>query len=181
MGASRCAPTSWSLGSWFILTSEFFSFLSGIQKLLPLQFPILHPHGLVRRRPEPFVPRLFVIGEITLVPDHRAVALKRENVGGDTVQKPAVMAYHHHAAGKIEDRLFERLQGLDVEIVGRFVEEQHVAAALQEFGKVHAVALAARNLAHQALLVGTGKVELAHIRAGIHGGFAEHDRIGRRR
>ena len=124
------------------------------------------------------MPRLLVIREVAFVPHDHALAFKRKNVRGDTVEEPAVMAHHHHAARKIEDRLFERLQGLDVEIVGRFVEQQHVAAALKELGKVHAVALAARNFAHQALLVGTRKVELAHIRAGIHGGLAEHDRIG---
>ena len=55
--------------------------------------------------------------------------------------------------GKLEQRFFERAQRLDVEVVGRLVEQQHVAAALQHLGQVHAVALAARQLADQLLLV----------------------------
>jgi hypothetical protein len=38
------------------------------------------------------------------------------------------MGDHDGAAGKAEQRLFERAQGFDVEIVGGLIEEQNVAA-----------------------------------------------------
>ena len=54
---------------------------------------------------------------------------------------------------------------VDVEIVGRLVEQQHVGAALQHLGEMHAVALAARELADLLLLVGALEVEGADIGA----------------
>jgi hypothetical protein len=44
---------------------------------------------------------------------------------------------------KFLQRVFECGQRFHVEIVGRLVEQQHVAAILQHLGQMHAVALAA--------------------------------------
>ncbi len=57
-------------------------------------------------------------------------------------------------------------QRLDVEVVGRLVEQQDVAALLEHLGDVDAVALAARELADVLLLVGALEVERADIGAG---------------
>ena len=65
----------------------------------------------------------------------------------------------HGAAGEVEQRLLERAQRVDVEVVGRLVEQQQVAAALQQLGEVHAVALAARERADLALLLRALEVE----------------------
>ena len=63
---------------------------------------------------------------------------------GDAVEEPAVVRDHDGTAGEAEQRVFERAQGVDVEIVGGLVEQQHVAAAAQQLGQVHPIALAAR-------------------------------------
>ena len=70
------------------------------------------------------------------------------------VEEPAVVGDDHGAAGEVEQRLLERAQGVDVEVVGRLVEQQQVAAAAQQLGQVDAVALAAGELADLLLLVG---------------------------
>ena len=49
----------------------------------------------------------------------------------------------HGAACEIDQRIFERAQRLDVQIVGRFVEEDDVAAGLQQLRHVNPVALTA--------------------------------------
>ena len=59
------------------------------------------------------------------------------------------------AAGEVEQRVLERPQRVDVEVVGRLVEQDHVGAGLQQLGQMHAVALAARELADLLLLVGS--------------------------
>ncbi len=59
-------------------------------------------------------------------------------------------------------------QRLDVEVVGRLVEQQDVAAGLEHLGHVHAVALTARELADVLLLVLALEVERADISAGAH-------------
>ena len=58
------------------------------------------------------------------------------------------------AAGELQQRVLERAQRVHVEVVGRLVEQQHVAAALEHLGQVQPVALAARELADLLLLVG---------------------------
>ena len=74
-----------------------------------------------------------------------AVALEGEDVGREAVEEHAVMADNDGAAGEILQRVFQRAQRLGVEIVGRFVEEQDVAALLEKLGQMDAVALAARQ------------------------------------
>ena len=45
------------------------------------------------------------------------------------VEEPAIVGDDHRAAGEREQRLLERAQRVDVEVVGRLVEQQQVAAA----------------------------------------------------
>ena len=76
------------------------------------------------------------------------------------------MADHHRATGEVFDRLFERAQRFDVEVVGRFVEQQDVAAGLQHLGHVDAVAFTAREAPDVLLLVLTLEIERADISPG---------------
>ncbi len=86
-------------------------------------------------------------------------------MGGDAVEEPAVVGDDDGAAGEGEQRLLERAQRVDVEVVGRLVEQQHVAAAAQQLGEVQAVALAAGELAELLLLVGALEVEAGDVLA----------------
>ncbi len=106
-----------------------------------------------------------VVREIALEPLDMAVSLERQHVGGDAVEEEAVVADDDGAAGELQQGLFERAERVDVEVVGRFVEQQKISAALQHFRQMHAVALAARELAHLLLLVGALEVEGAAIGA----------------
>ena len=115
--------------------------------------------------------------EVALEPRHLRVALEGEHVGADAVQEPAIVGDDHGAAGEVEQRLLERAQRVDVEVVGRLVEQQQVAAGLQQLGEVHAVALAAGEHADLALLVGALEVEAAHVRARVHLAVADLDDV----
>ena len=100
-----------------------------------------------------------VVLEVALEPFDMAVAFEREDVGRDAVEEPAIVADDDGAAGEILQRLFERAQRIDVEIVGRLVEQQHVGAGLEHLGEMHAVALAARERADLLLLIGALEIE----------------------
>src|SRR5690606_22945475 len=76
-----------------------------------------------------------VLAVVALEELHVRVALEGEDVGGDAVQEPAVMRDHEGVAGEFQQRVFQRAQGFDVEVVGRFVEQQHVAALQQGLGR----------------------------------------------
>src|SRR4051812_46139065 len=83
---------------------------------------------------------------VALAPDRLAVALERQDMRRDAVEEPAVVADDHRAAAEVEQRVFEGAERLDVEVVRRLVEQEQVAAALQQLGKVNAVTLAAGQL-----------------------------------
>jgi hypothetical protein len=75
-------------------------------------------------------------------------------VGGDAVQKPAVMADDHGAAAEVFQGLFQRPHGVDVQVVGGFVQQQHIGSGFEHAGQVHPVALPAGEHPHFFLLVG---------------------------
>ena len=47
------------------------------------------------------------------------------------------------AAGEVLQRLLQGAHGVHVQVVGRFVQQDHVGPAFEHLGQVHAVALAA--------------------------------------
>uniref|UniRef100_A0A0N4ZXP3 LigA n=1 Tax=Parastrongyloides trichosuri TaxID=131310 RepID=A0A0N4ZXP3_PARTI len=116
--------------------------------------------------------------EVALEPFHMAVAFEGQDVGGQTVQEPAVVADDHGAAGELFQSLFEVLQGFDVQVVGRFVEQDQVAAGGQGLGQVDAVTLAARQLADLLLLVAALEVERTHIGARVDLALADREDVG---
>jgi pimeloyl-ACP methyl ester carboxylesterase len=91
--------------------------------------------------------------EVALEPEPVRAALPGQDVGRDPVQEPAVVAGDHRAAGELQQRVLQAGQGIDVEVVGRLVQQQQVAALLEGEGQVHPVALAARHDAGRLLLV----------------------------
>ena len=73
-----------------------------------------------------------------------AVALERQDVRAQAIEEEAIVADDHGTARERLQRLFERTQRFDVEVIGRFVEQQDVAALLQHLRHMDAVALTAR-------------------------------------
>src|SRR5438067_4409960 len=87
--------------------------------------------------------------------DHAAFAFEREDRGANTIQKIAIVTDHDDAAAEGDERFLEQAQRSEIEIVGRFVEHQNVAAALQDFCEQHPAAFATaelRNLGVDAFL-----------------------------
>ena len=53
--------------------------------------------------------------------------------GADAIEKIAVVADHDDAAVEVEQRFLEQAQRGEIEVVGRLVEDEDVAAALEDF------------------------------------------------
>ena len=102
---------------------------------------------------------LLVILEIAFEPFNMAVALKGENMRGETVEEHTIVADDHSAAGIAFERVFERGKRFGVKIVGRLVEKQHIATRAQHLGQMHAVALTTLEVAHLLLLVAATEIE----------------------
>ena len=78
------------------------------------------------------------------------------------------MRDHHSAAREAKQCVFKRFKSFDIKIVGRFVEQQQVAALLQSQSKIQTIAFTTGQHAGELLLVGTLEAEGRHIRAGRH-------------
>src|SRR4029077_13657069 len=77
-----------------------------------------------------------VVRVVALEPDHLAIALEGQHVRGDAVEEPAIVADDDAATREREQRVLERAQRVDVEVVRRLVEHEDVAAGAQELGEV---------------------------------------------
>jgi diguanylate cyclase (GGDEF)-like protein len=71
-----------------------------------------------------------VLRVVPVEEDHPAVALEGQDVRGDAVQEPAVVADDHGAAGEVLQGLFQGAHGVHVQVVGRLVQQQHVGPSL---------------------------------------------------
>src|SRR6266404_1206843 len=60
---------------------------------------------------------LGVLRPVALEPRHLRVAFEREDVRRDAVEEPAIMRDHHGAAREVEQRILERAERVDVEVV----------------------------------------------------------------
>ena len=99
-------------------------------------------------------------------------------MGGDAIKKPAVVRNNHSAASEILQPFFKRTQGVDIQIIGWLIEQQHIRAAFQHLGKMNAVALAAGKRTHFLLLVGAAEIEAAHIGPRIELAVAKLNDLG---
>jgi hypothetical protein len=67
------------------------------------------------------------------------------------VEEDPVVGDHHHRAAEIADQAFEPQDAVDVQVVGRLVEEQHLRLAHQRPGQRHPLDAAARQAADHRL------------------------------
>ncbi len=182
LGSRHCQKQECQTGPLTICPNPDYGYCCcsrGISLLLASGFyrrelPVLDPMRPVGLGAQPAVAVGLVVLVVPFEPLHAAVAFEGEHVRGDAVEEPPVVADDHHAAGKSENGVLEGPQRVDVEIVGRLVEQQQVAAALEELREVHAVAFAAGQRTHLALLVAALEVEPRHVGPRRDFTLAEH-------
>ena len=86
-----------------------------------------------------------------------------ESLRDDVVEEGAVVRDEQDGAGVVLQRGLEELERLDVEVVGRLVEHQHVGGPGEEAGEEQAVALAAGKHAHRRIGAARREEELAEV------------------
>src|SRR5690606_31018618 len=102
-------------------------------------------------------------------------ALPREDVGRDAVEEPPVVRDDDGAARELEQRVLERAESLDIEVVRGLVEQEQVAALLEREREVEPVALTAREDARRLLLVRALEAERRDVRPRGHLDVADLD------
>ncbi len=87
------------------------------------------------------------------------------------------MGDHDGGAGEVQQCLFQRAQGFHVEVVGRFVEQQHVGTLLERQRQVQAATLTTGQILDELLLVAALEVEAADVAARRHLVVADLDHV----
>ena len=109
-----------------------------VGELLLLALELVGLHGQALGALPPPV-RVAALGQPALA------AVELEHRGGDRLQEPAVVADEHDRGVQPVQVLLEPLDGVDVEVVGGLVEQQHVGLAGQRPGQRGAGQLTARE------------------------------------
>ena len=129
-----------------------------------------HPFELAFEGLATFACHLFLLSHALalLVEPRRVVALPRnsfaavefENPTGNVVEEVAVVSYGNHGAFILVEVLFEPVDALGVEVVGRLVEQQYVGLLQQQSAERHAAAFATRQVL--CFLVGRRQSQRVH-------------------
>ena len=107
-------------------------------RLTPLTPALLHASGFFLSRellvfyalghfrigPEAAFSVFFIIGIIAFKPFDMAVAFKSQNMRGNTVEEPAIVRDDNRATGEVFQAFFQRAQRFNIQIIGRFIEQQ---------------------------------------------------------
>ncbi len=127
---------------------------------------------------EPAIERLALAalpleGTVAAAIEDELSSVKMEDPVDRVVEQVAIVADHHHRVGIAADMLLEPERGLEVEVVGRLIEQQQVGLGKQRCCEPNAHAPATGELVAGALLIGMGEAE-----AGENGGRARGRRMG---
>jgi hypothetical protein len=74
---------------------------------------------------------LFQPGRIISFPGDAVAAVEFENPAGDVVEKVSIVGNRDHGAGKVLQESFQPGHRFGVEVVGGFVQDQHVRVRQQ--------------------------------------------------
>ncbi len=91
--------------------------------------------------------------------------LEHQQAPAHSIEKVAIVADHDEGSCIAVERVFQGFARRNVQVVGRFVEGQHVARKQQHLGQRQTTALAAREAAHGAEGIVAEKTELGQILA----------------
>ena len=91
--------------------------------LTPRHFSISNPVWLFGVPTEPLLAISFVFAVVPVEPCHSAVALEREDVGSNTVQKPSIVAADDGASTEPLQAFFQGAQRIHVQIVCRLIQD----------------------------------------------------------
>ena len=97
-------------------------------------------------------------------PAAQAPAVDFDDAGCEPLEKGAIVGNEQHAAGKGAYRVLEPIDGVEIEVIGGFVEEQQIGTADQRARKPHAALPAPGQITQTPLC---GQLELAHDPIGL--------------
>ena len=119
--------------------------------------------GLIRRNSKTTLSIGLVLGIVSFERDNAALTFKGQNMGGDAIEEPPVMADHHHGARKVFEGLLQRPQGIHIQVICGLVQKKDVRSFLEHSCEVDAVSLSPGKDPDLPLLIGAREIEAGHI------------------
>ena len=95
------------------------------------QLLVSETRGLVLTDPQAFSPLPLVCFIIPLAPVDIAIPFKCHHVRGYPVQEPAVVTGDDDASSVVGDRFLQGPQGIHVQVIGWFIEQQDIGSSPQ--------------------------------------------------
>mmetsp|Transcript_2881 Transcript_2881/g.8661 ORF Transcript_2881/g.8661 Transcript_2881/m.8661 type:complete len:330 (-) Transcript_2881:960-1949(-) len=105
------------------------------------------------------------------------VPFKRQDVRGDAVEEEAVVRHDQHRTGETQDRLLQRAQRADVQVVRGLVEDEDVAALPHDRSQLRPVPLAPRKIFDLLRLLAGPEAKGRYICARVHLALAQVQRL----
>ncbi len=100
-----------------------------------------------------FLPLLQIVGVVALVRIERLVGQFHDAVA-HAVEEVAVVRHHEERGAGVAQIVLQPLHHLEVEVVGRLVEDEELRVVGQHLGQCHTLALSARKLGDGLLQIG---------------------------
>ena len=104
---------------------------------------------------------------------HRAARLDREHVIGDPIEERTVVTREDERAGPVVEEVLEGAERVEVEVVGRLVEDQQVRLSCEHHDQLQAPLLPTREHADRRVLRGGVEPELLEQRLVLVVGLAQ--------
>ena len=82
-----------------------------------------------------------ILGIAAFEPDDVALTFKGQNMGGDPIKEPPVMADHNHRARKVFEGLLKCSQGIHIQVIRGLVQKKDIGSFLEHPCEVDAVSL----------------------------------------
>ena len=102
---------------------------------------VFDPVGLIGRDSKTTLSIRLILGIVSLEPDNVALPFKRQNMGGDPIEKPPVMADHNHRARKVFEGLLQCSQGIHIQVIRGLVQKKDIGSFLEHPCEVDTVSL----------------------------------------
>lgn len=90
---------------------------------------------------------LLVLDEIAGIRAQRST-IQLHDARGNPVQEGSIVRNGHHAALEVQQQLFQPLDGVKIQVVGRLIQQQYIGSRHQGLGQCHALLHPAGQGAH---------------------------------
>ena len=106
----------------------------------------------------------FVFSIIARIKEPLRLSFAGQNVCSNTIQKVSIVGHYQCTSSKVQQSFFQTAQYFDIQIIGGFVQYNHIRSRLKNFGQLQTVAFTTGQIPYFGLLLCTFESEPRQIR-----------------